>query len=160
MEGGWKEVRSDRKKRQDQFTATLTVDDKAKAKGGYKATALDMAEYAWGEWIKTTVQEADAAEKTVCLMFRPSGGGEVVYDWGVSGYPKEIKSNLKALRDVCGIERDKKTVCAEEHLMVDSKSGDDYLFSIAFDRNGVKRACPGCTKILKKYSIKDLWWDY
>lgn len=156
----WTEVTSKSKKREDQFAATVTVDDKARAKGGYKATALDMAEYAWGEWIQATVKEADAAEKTVCLMFRPSGGGELVYDWGVSGYPKEIKTNLKTLRGVCGIDRDKKTVCAEEHIVVDSKGGNDYLFSIAFDRNGVKPACEGCRKILQKYAIRDLYRDY
>ena len=156
----WTEVTSKAKKREDQFVATLTVDDKAKAKGAYKATALDMAESAWYEWIKETVEKGDSAEKTVCLMFWPSGGGELAYDHGVSGYPKEIKSNVKALRKVCGIDPDKKTVCAEEHLMVDSKNGDKYLFSIAFDRNGVKPACAGCKKILKQYAIKDLKWDY
>jgi hypothetical protein len=149
------EVKSSRAKRESKFKATATVEDKAKSKGAYKLTALEKAGAEWEAWIRGEVTAMTSQEGTVCLMFYPTSSGELLYDDDKSGFPQEIKSNLKALRKVSGVDANKASVCAEEHILVRG-DGNKYLFSIAFDRNGVKPACRGCRALLQHYAIKDL----
>ena len=99
----------------------------------------------------------DNAERTLCLMFFPGRGGEpFVVVRNTSGSSYGIKGELAALRDTCGVDTKKQTVCAEERLLAEHPAPQTALFSVTFDSMGRKDACPNCRRILESYDIQEV----
>lgn len=152
---GWEVVRSKKGKRRAQYEPTVTADALAETQDAFRVTARQRAVEMARKGVAKLAEE-NAGSKTVCLMFFAVEGGALECDTGMSGGAWGEKGQLTALRQVSGVAAAKQTICAEEHLLIDNRGGDKYLFSVAFDRHGVKAACSGCKKLLDKYGIEDL----
>lgn len=121
---------------------------------GYRREALDCAKR-----MEDSLRKEVSGTNVVCLMFYRDGSDlSFVKEYSGSNYGS--KGKFKVVRGISGVKSDKKSFCAEEHGIVAAKGERVFLFSIAFDINGKKRACGGCSKLLETYNIEDLYEHY
>ena len=98
-----------------------------------------------------------SAQAVVCLMFYESEG-TLLYVASNSGFPKDIKQKIRALRNACRISSSHALAdryCAEEHILAEHRD-KNFLFSIAYRKGGSVEACSKCKQILSTYGIEDI----
>lgn len=134
-----------------------TGGDKTQAKITYQQKAIELAKYLHENQLRNDLKlniEEDKSEKTACIMFYLNGNN-LEYDISYSAFPLNMKTRLNDLRAKKYIQN-KRTVCAEEHLLAVPYAGAEYLFSAAFDAEGGKKACSNCRLLLEYFNIEDL----
>lgn len=125
-------TKSKKKLKEFKFTPKATIEDKKGTRKSYRLKAVKLAEEQWGSWIKDRLANK-GPNKTICLFIFAGPAGDLDFKIGKSGTPEGIKANLSAVRKVCDIDADKKSVCAEEHIIAEEPTDTLglYLFSIA-----------------------------
>lgn len=157
-DGEWTEVVSKKKaqkqKKMTMYAPHIQEEYQESERDSYKRTALDFAKRQAASLVKEV-----SGTQTVCLMFYRNAS-RLMYLKDYSGTAEGATTNFRVVREISGVKADKKSYCAEEHLIVGNKGTYNFMFSIAFDINGVKQACGGCRKLLETYGIKDLYSSY
>jgi hypothetical protein len=129
-----------------------TFDSLHDAQNAYRPFAL---QYLMGKMRE--IKAFKTEKRTMCMMLYVRAGGEINSHEAMSGTKWGNEKALRALREKNHIDPHKETVCAEEHLLLQHPR-IQYLFSLAYDKDGVKAACEkGCKTLLKAEKIEDLW---
>lgn len=157
-DGEWTKVVSkkgaQRQKKVAMYTPKIQEEYQGAELDGYRRKAIDFAKSKADSLIKEV-----SGTQTVCLMFYRDAS-KLMYLKDYSGTADGSMTNFGVVRKISGVKADKKSYCAEEHIVVGDKGARNFMFSIAFDINGVKKACGGCKKVLDTYHIEDLYSSY
>ncbi|MFA8387714.1 MAG: hypothetical protein ACEPO2_19005 [Pelagibaca sp.] len=125
------------------------------------------------KFLQTAISQAESVYKTRrgalqegkvgCAMFYLVNDQELTFLYDTSHSDRGKRANLRALRDVSKVARDKLTVCAEEHIIAENPD-KVFLFSLAFRHDRVIPPCSnrkgagkgGCSLLLASRNILDL----
>lgn len=159
-EGGWTVKKGKTARRRERYTpaATSGSEEHAQNQQKYLQCAIAGAEIAFH-----TNSGSLSGEKVGCAMFYLINGEALTFVYNTSHSSKGTKSNLTALRLVSGVDKDKVTVCAEEHIIAEHPD-KEFLFSAAFRNRGFVRPCSnrkgagkgGCSLLLNSRNILDI----